>query len=1413
MTSSVARYPLSAQQRRWWASVGSVPAEPVGCGRVEVQIDGPLDRERLRGALTAVVQRHESLRADLVCPPDRQDPFQTVAETANLSLDISNGPESPVSGSSPVRAVLASETPGRQVLTVEVAQPVDAESLIAIARETALAYGGGELPECVQYAQFDAWQQAAAAEADPDDAAWLSTEPSGDHPVTRMGTGPAKRGIPNRVIGTYRLDRRRAELLSAPGLAPDVALLTAWGLVLAGRSGTAAAVVGTAFSCRDVGEFGSTVGLLGRVLPVSVARGDAETFGDCVADVARSVSRTRDWLAEWGWPESTDSDAWTRAQFEYLDLPDPIVAGDAVLTVRRVDWGYEPADLRLVAMAGADETTIELLAGHDADPDFTADLAAGMWAFLDALPGAAAVADIPVLGAAERQRLLLPRDEFTTEATSVLSLVRRHSVERATADAIVSGGQVLSYGELDTVIAQAASGLRRRGLGNGARVAIAADGTGEANVAMLAVLRAGAVAVPLDPTGPDQVLRQVADGIGVGHLVWHAAAEPPAADKTGLQVVAWRDLLAEAAEPVDVCDADPTSPAYIVLTAVAAGWPRGVVVTHGALANYLVGIERRYGLRPGMTHAAVAPAASQLSFTAGFGALATGGVFLALLPGGAAGDTASTGSLGERAVDVVKTTPDRFLGVLSGDNAVLPRELLIVGGGAPDERLEPKAAEMVPAGLTLIHEYGPPETGVAVAARPVDDQAAARDLCGDAHVPVGLPLGGSRLYVLDRQMRPVPAGVRGEIYVGGPCVADGYANDPALTAKCFRPDPFGDTPGGRLFRTGDVGVWTPDRELILLETADGQVPTRGFRVDLATIRDRLVAHPWVEDAVAVVRRDLDGRSALEGYAVASSAALDEADTLTSAHTAAWAEVFDGFYAEPDVGVEELEADRTSWISSYTGEEMTWEELEESVDGLVNRMTTLRKESVLEIGFGTGLILYRLAPMAGRYVATEISERAFDRARRGMAAAGNRFGNVELVRREAADFSGWGNGTFDLVVLNSVIQYFPSVDYLLKMLREAVRVIRPGGHIVLGDVRDITLAPVFHCSVALQRAPGDGEVSAVRELARRNLLDDSELLVAPELFEALAELLPEVSDVRVQLKRGRIRNELSKFRYDVVIGIGASDLRDPSQTVELDWTAVGEPDATEALALLSGDGPFVLRDVLDARLAGDVSDWNAVENEADSVADVRAVTGATTGVEPEDWWGLDQSFRVEVQPARSGTKGRYDVAIGRTGQPLPQRPVPSSADLESHASKPMRSRLSAMMARELRRHLADRLPDYLVPDRVFAVDSLPQTISSGVDQRRLSGATTRTTQERVPPRTPVEEKVAEVWAEILGVAEVGVTDDFFEIGGHSLLVIKVIYELGELFGVDLPLSRFFVDPTVAGVSVNLTKLLMEGADQE
>jgi SAM-dependent methyltransferase len=474
---------------------------------------------------------------------------------------------------------------------------------------------------------------------------------------------------------------------------------------------------------------------------------------------------------------------------------------------------------------------------------------------------------------------------------------------------------------------------------------------------------------------------------------------------------------------------------------------------------------------------------------------------------------------------------------------------------------------------------------------------------------------------------------------------------------------------------------------------------------------------------------------------------------------------------------------SGWNSSYTGAPIPDVEMREWLDDTVAAVLELTPRRVLEIGCGTGLVLFALAARCEHYCATDFSAAGLNHVSQHLTP--DEASRVRLLQRPADDFADLGPGAYDVVILNSVVQYFPSIEYLMRVLEGAASVLAPGGSIFLGDVRSLPLLEAFHVSVEAHRAASSMSTDQLRQRVRRRMLQEQELVVDPAFFEALPKWIPSIRSADIRRKRGRSENELTRFRYDVVLHTATHPGRSDRRWVT--WAA-DDVASTTIPELIESRTAIGLRNVPDRLLAPSIRMRNllAGTRAPATVGDLRHAVGlapmATQTVDDLCRTAAELGCNVHLAYSTDRASECVDVLLtppgveARANEWEPARGAVKPESLHQYANNPLHGIAAQRLVPELREFLKTRLPDYMVPAAFVLLDTMPLTPSGKIDRRALPPPdTTRPDLDEayVSPRNAVEDALADIWRQVLGVEEVGVRDNFFDIGGDSILSIQIV----------------------------------------
>ncbi|MGW7516150.1 amino acid adenylation domain-containing protein [Streptomyces sp. NPDC054796] len=472
----------------------------------------------------------------------------------------------------------------------------------------------------------------------------------------------------------------------------------------------------------------------------------------------------------------------------------------------------------------------------------------------------------------ERARVVGTFNDTARElpVTTLVGPIEDQAARTPHATALVSGGQALSYEQLDARANQLAHRLTALGVGPGGRVGVALPRSPELVVALLAVLKAGAAYLPLDPDYPAARLAYMLDDAAPACVLTDAATAPtfPAEGPMRLVLDDPHTVAQLADEPRTRpgTGPEPRDPAYVIYTSGSTGRPKGVVVPHSAIDNRLRWMQGEYGLRPDDRVLQKTPSGFDVSVWEFFWPLREGATLVVASPGEHKDPAALARTIRECGVTTLHFVPSMLSVFLAEPDAVrcgaVLRRVFCSGEALPRETVE-EAVRVLP-GVPLHNLYGPTEAAVDVTYHE----------CGPGStgpVPIGRPVWNTRTYVLDAALQPCPPGVPGELYLAGAQLADGYLGRAALTASRFTADPYapkgpdGSAAPGRMYRTGDLARWSERGEIEYLGRTDHQVKLRGQRLEPGEVEAALTADEGVRAAAVLVREDRPGDQRLVGY--------------------------------------------------------------------------------------------------------------------------------------------------------------------------------------------------------------------------------------------------------------------------------------------------------------------------------------------------------------------------------------------------------------------------------------------------------------------------------------------------------------------------------------------------------------------
>ncbi|MDI3381092.1 amino acid adenylation domain-containing protein [Xenophilus aerolatus] len=890
--------PASLSQRRMWIIQRFEPDSTGYNVPIALHLRGALDRSLCQGAVDAMVRRHEGLRTALVA--EAAEPMQRILPALSVPVEWIDLAALPLAARlEKARAVIAeravhvfdlAQAPLHRFTVVRLAPQehvlvwvahhaiTDNWAVSLLMRELLAAYEAlraGRVPHgtppAIQYGDYAAWQRSAQAiEARHAHLAYwrerLQGLPDLDLPTDFVRPALAShRGARVSAALPQRLREAAARFGGRASASPFVLYLSVFSALLSRIAGSGDIGVGVPIANRQRTEAEALVGTLVNTLVLRTDLSGDPSFealvkrvrGEAMAAFAHQEAPYDEVIDALGHDRTDRPEGPVRVLFNVLNAP----VGDLSFTELQIEeFGFARRAVQFDLSMHIDTEF-----SHRVHLDYASDLYTEATAsrLLDSF-----------LSLAERL-LLRPAQALSThELASPAQIAQLHAWNGARAalpaetvvprylalddaaiasrEAVVdAGGRSYSFADIDGLSNALARRLRERGIARGARVGLCIGRSPQMLLAQLGVLKAGAAYVPLDPAYPLERLRMMAEDAGLalalsgeeGEGIVDGLGVPSQRVDDWLQATGGPGAPARAPLPPDAAlDAGEHDEAYLIYTSGSTGRPKGVMVPHRGVVNFLEGMLREPGLTPGDCLVAVTSPSfdpSVLDLLLPLRARAR----LVIASWAQTQDaTALRALLESSGATLLQATPSAWRQLLEAGWQGGPHFRGLIGG----EALPPVLAEQLTARMAeLWNIYGPTETTVWTTAWRVHDPRQG--------IAIGRPIANTTVWALDPHGHPCPIGVPGELYVGGEGVTAGYLGRPELNAERFLPDPFGDRPGARMYRSGDLGRWRHDGQLEHLGRADHQVKLRGHRIELGEIESALLDHPALAHCVAVTR--------------------------------------------------------------------------------------------------------------------------------------------------------------------------------------------------------------------------------------------------------------------------------------------------------------------------------------------------------------------------------------------------------------------------------------------------------------------------------------------------------------------------------------------------------------------------------
>lgn len=1033
--------------------------------------------------------------------------------------------------------------------------------------------------------------------------------------------------------------------------------------------------------------------------------------------------------------------------------------------------------------------------------------------------------------------LMKPHHTDYPRDSSIIDVFSQQVAKNAHAVAVKDASGQLTYSELDQKSDELARWFHSRGYAPETFIAVFAQRSCQTIVAFFGILKANLAYLPLDLRFPAERVKTILSSVEGPILVLTGQdVKRPEIALENLEFVPIQNALDAGSrmEFFDIAASRPTahSLAEVIFTSGSTGRPKGVLVEHRGIISCVKNsnIVREQVLSTSFAH--ISSIAFDSSTWEIYGPLLNGGRVVCIdqmsaLDYGAIQDIFSREKI--RSAFITPALLKQYL--VEAPSALAELDTLCAGGERSDPEDMYKALSLVRD--EVIHLYGPTENTIYSTAYPLR-KGAVRDeyskYTGDRGVPIGRAARNSGAYIVDRQKRTVPLGVMGELVVVGDGLARGYT-DPVKTRENFVMIEINGEQV-RAYCTRDRVRYRPaDGQIEYCGRMDYQIKIRGFRVELGEVEHALLGSGLLDEAAVIMRKPEGQEAQLLGFVTDKKNPVDASHSQSidgeQEQEEGWKEIFTSTTYNTAIETHQAGRDFTGWKSMYDGKDINKGDMNEWLD---DTMATIRNGrpsgNVLEIGTGSGMILFNLTEGLERYVGLDPVPSIVDFVQKAVTQTVPELADrIEVHVGMATDLDKLERTRIqpDLVVVNSVAQYFPSADYTLQVFQGLLGASK-SKTIYFGDMRSWALYDQFQVTKALYNVGDKASKSSMRQSIAESMSNETEFLADPAFFTSLPDRFPGlICHVEIIPKRMRATNELSCYRFAAVIHTVHQHRHLPVHEVErnqwIDFSLNGlthealrdilqnSPDTSVvAIANIPHSKTILERHIADFLSSNDDitdsdSDWiSLLRQEANQCPSFSALDlvelGRQTGFRVEVSWarqfsqkgGLDAVFH-NIQPADGMERTMFRFPTDHEGRPS-----------HGFTSTPMLKKSGPSLDKVLRATLQKQLPSYMVPAVIKVLDDLPINNSGKIDRRALSDMADAGQMEPVEmdmdyvaPRNDWERAICEEFTNVLGT-QVGIEHNFFDLGGHSLLATRATSKIVRRLACTINVKDLFDCPT-------------------
>lgn len=830
---------------------------------------------------------------------------------------------------------------------------------------------------------------------------------------------------------------------------------------------------------------------------------------------------------------------------------------------------------------------------------------------------------------------------------------------------------------------------------------------------------------------------------------------------------------------------------YIIHTSGTTGLPKGVMVSHLNLFHTLTNLYQSYDFSALDCFGCISSFSFDIFYFESLIMFLCGGKTRLITQSELMNVNCMFNILNEiTAIQAVPSLMNQINRIIEQSNLSQLDNLRFVttGGETVSPFLFNKLVDIYPNAQVSI-TYGPTEATIICCKQLADKNYLFK-------IPVlGRPLPNTEVRICNSDNNLVPMYIPGEIYIAGPSVTQGYMNQTELTLQQYIK-----IKGKRYYRTGDIGRWLDNGVIEYLGRMDDQIKLRGFRIELDAINHSLLSYPKIAQAVTILQQShLNDKHLVSYITLNINTEKMILSNFVSERIEHWKKLFDQTHHDVEADIN-ITHDFTGWKSVISGEDIPRKEmgawLNASIKAINKALSSTinnKKLTILEVGCGTGLLVSQLLERATLYHATDFSSRILHTLNKRLQF--KNIENIELQQCAAHEIDKYFTRHYDLIILNSVVQYFPSLTYLTDVLSSILKRMNSESTLFIGDVRDFRKLPILNANILLHnKILSDKPQDERNDLLNQRSDHEHELCIDPLYFyKTFSDF-----DVQTSPRLDSSSNELSLYRYNVIIKLRAKNSH------SINWITGNTNEVNGQLIKnnIKTHAYFAIKNIPDIRLHKDIKNYEEFTGNLLNFKKPNRYKKSLLTLSPYELLNWADRNKLNIAFYYHPTDGINCYSLIISSKPMtfdifdPDKEMSYTHKL---ANSPIESMVKQREKKSIRIHLAKKLAPYMLPERIEIIDKMPVTIHGKIDKSQLKKMDPQFKKIKYRKKiSETESTLIESLKSVINTDEIDYDDDFFESGGSSLLAIQWAIELRK-FNISISPQDVFQHRTIGDIA--------------